>query len=161
MARFSSDRNHMEDDASIFHAEAHGKAFSSTRWNAIGTTQTSNSTNGTSSAHAERGWKLDREFSPFVQLSAGAPDVPLEKAVQLIKGGFSFRLKKEVGSSMEIWGTGYTEHRVKDAGHYQHHAAYIRENPVRARFADSVENYPYSSASKKWPTDPTPPWLKP
>jgi putative transposase len=97
----------------------------------------------------------------FHLLLTPAPDVPLEKAVQLIKGGFSFRVKKELGSSTEIWGTGYTEHRVKDAGDYQHHAAYICENPVRARLADSVESYPYSSASRNWPTDPTPPWLKP
>src|SRR6266540_1217419 len=32
-----------------------------------------------------------------------APDVSLEKAVQYIKGGFSFRAKRELGSAMEIW----------------------------------------------------------
>jgi putative transposase len=97
----------------------------------------------------------------FHLLLTPARDVPLEKSVQLIKGGFSFRVKRELGSSMEIWSTGYTEHRVKDAGDYQNHAAYIRQNPVRAELADSDQSYPYSSASKNWPTDPTPPWLKP
>jgi putative transposase len=97
----------------------------------------------------------------FHLLLTPARDVPLEKSVQLIKGGFSFRVKRELGSSMEIWSTGYTEHRVKDAGDYQNHAAYIRQNPVRAELADSDQSYPYGSASKNWPTDPTPPWLKP
>ena len=97
----------------------------------------------------------------FHLLLTPAPDVPLEKAVQLIKGGFSFRVKKELGASTEVWGTGYTEHRIKDSGDYLNHVRYIRENPVRARLADSIETYPYGSASKNWPTDPTPPWLKP
>ena len=97
----------------------------------------------------------------FHILLTPSPDVPLEKAVQLIKGGFSFRAKKELGSNAEIWGTGYTEHRIKDATDYQHHVAYIRENPVRAHLAETTGVYPYGSASGKWQTDPTPPWLKP
>ena len=97
----------------------------------------------------------------FHALLTPAPDIPLEKAVQLIKGGFSFRVKKELGSSTEIWGTGYAEHRIKDATDYNHHASYIHENPVRAHLADAGAAYPYGSASGKWPTDPTPPWLKP
>ena len=43
------------------------------------------------------------------------PLVSLEKAMQFIKGGFSFRAKKELNSYLEVWATGYTEHRVKDA----------------------------------------------
>jgi putative transposase len=97
----------------------------------------------------------------FHCLLTPAPDIPLEKAVQLIKGGFSFRVKKELGSSTEIWGTGYTEHRIKDASDYLHHVSYVHENPVRAHLSDAAAAYPYGSASGKWPTDPTPPWLKP
>jgi putative transposase len=97
----------------------------------------------------------------FHLLLTPAPDIPLEKAVQLIKGGFSFRVKKELGSSLEVWGTGYTEHRIKGADDYQHHVAYIHENPVRAKLAETASAYPYDSASGQWETDPTPPWLKP
>jgi len=85
----------------------------------------------------------------------------MEKAVQLMKGGFSFRVKKELDSNLEIWATGYTEHRVKHAADYGQHAAYIRENPVRARLVENCAQYPFSSASRRWETDPTPPWLKP
>jgi REP-associated tyrosine transposase len=97
----------------------------------------------------------------FHALLTPAPEVPLEKAVQLIKGGFSFRVKKEIGSGSEIWGTGYTERRIKNADDYQQHVAYIHENPVRAKLAETAPAYLYGSASGKWQIDPTPPWLKP
>ena len=97
----------------------------------------------------------------FHLLLTPAPDIPLERAVQLIKGGFSFRVKKELGSSLEVWGTGYSEHRIKDADDYQHHVAYIRENPVRAKLAETAVAFSYGSASGTCEVDPTPPWLKP
>ena len=90
-----------------------------------------------------------------------AHEVSLEKAIQLIKGGFSFRVKKELGSNLEIWEKGYTEHRVKDLDDYQRHSVYIRENPMRARLAEDTTAYPYGSAYATCETDPTPPWLKP
>jgi putative transposase len=97
----------------------------------------------------------------FHLLLTPAPDVSLEKVVQLIKGGFSFRVKKELGLNAEIWEKGYTEHRVKDPADYQNHVDYIRENPVRAGLAETASSYPYSSACCKTQIDPTPSWLKP
>jgi len=97
----------------------------------------------------------------FHLLLTPAPEVPMEKTVQLIKGGFSFSVKKELNPNLEVWATGYTEHRVKDAAGYRQHAAYIRENPVRAKLADTCAAYRFGSASGEWEIDPTPPWLKP
>jgi putative transposase len=90
-----------------------------------------------------------------------APDVSLEKAVQLIKGGFSFRVKRELDSNLEVWEKGYTEHRVKDASDYDRHSEYIRENPIVAGLSETAWDYPYGSASRRGDIDPTPPWLKP
>jgi putative transposase len=56
-----------------------------------------------------------------------APDVSLEKSLQFIKGGFSFRAKKEAGFRDEIWQPGSNEHRIKDAGDYAYHRRYIWE----------------------------------
>jgi hypothetical protein len=67
----------------------------------------------------------------FHLLLTPALDVSFEKSVQLVKGGFSFRVKKEVGVNLEVWEKGYTEHRVKDSTDYQRHADYIRENLTR------------------------------
>jgi len=36
----------------------------------------------------------------------------IEKAMQLIKGGFSYRLKKESGYLGEVWQKGFSEVRV-------------------------------------------------
>ena len=33
----------------------------------------------------------------------------LERAVQFLKGGFSFRAKKELGSSLEVWQRGFSD----------------------------------------------------
>ncbi|HEV2698627.1 MAG TPA: transposase [Terriglobales bacterium] len=74
-----------------------------------------------------------------------ATDISLERAVQLIEGGFSYRLGKERRGL--VWQESFTNHRIRDEQDYEHHAEYIRMNPVRACLAASPELYPYSSAS--------------
>jgi putative transposase len=85
----------------------------------------------------------------------------LERAIQFIKGGFSFRAGKELGMKGEIWQRGYIDHRIQDADDYSQHRSYIHQNPVRARLANSPEEYPYSSASPGFKLDPVPQGLKP
>ena len=85
----------------------------------------------------------------------------LEKAVQFIKGGFSYRAKKELGSSMEVWQKGFSDHRIRDAGDYLRHVDYIRQNPLRKHFCERAEAYPYSSAAAGMELDPIPQGLKP
>jgi putative transposase len=85
----------------------------------------------------------------------------LEKAVQFIKGGFSFRAKKELGSNMELWQKGFQDHRIRDAGDFFQHIRYIRENPVRKHLCDRAADYPYSSAHPGFELDPAPQGLKP
>jgi len=97
----------------------------------------------------------------FHLLITPAPDVSLEKAVQLIKGGFSFRVKHELGSNAEIWQEGFTEHRVKGSKDFEDHAEYIRQNPVRAGLVENAAEYVYGSAAGTIATDSCPPWLKP
>jgi len=89
------------------------------------------------------------------------PKTSLEKAVQFIKGGFSYRAKKELGSNMEIWQKGFSDHRIRDASDYRLHQVYIRQNPVRKRLCDRAEEYPYSSAHSGFVLDPAPQGLKP
>jgi putative transposase len=90
-----------------------------------------------------------------------AYEVSLEKAVQLIKGGFSFRVKHEMKSNLEIWQTSFTEHRVRDHEDFQKHVTYIRENPVRAGLAWTPDVYPYGSTCAQLEIFSPPPWLKP
>jgi putative transposase len=97
----------------------------------------------------------------FHLLITPAADVSLEKALQFIKGGFSYRAKKEVGFNSAIWEAGFTNHRIRDAEDYQQHRAYIRENPVKANLVERCERYPYSSAFPEIELDAVPPGLKP
>jgi len=76
-------------------------------------------------------------------------EVSLEKAVQLIKGRFSFRANKELSFHGEIWQRGFSNVRVTDEASFQHHRQYIANNPVKAGLASSPEEYPYGSACLK------------
>jgi putative transposase len=89
------------------------------------------------------------------------PTTSLEKAVQFIKGGFSYRAKKELGSNMEVWQKGFSDHRIRDADDYLQHVLYIRQNPVRKRLCERPEAYPYSSTHTGFELDPVPQGLKP
>jgi REP-associated tyrosine transposase len=85
----------------------------------------------------------------------------LEKAVQFIKGGFSFRAKKELGSNMEVWQKGFQDHRIRDTGDFAQHVLYIHENPVRKHLCERAADYPYSSAYPGFKLDAAPQGLKP
>ena len=85
----------------------------------------------------------------------------LEKAVQLIKGGFSYQVKKELGSNAEIWQRGFADHRVRDWEDYDKHVHYIHLNPVKKHICASPADYRYSSAYPCWRLDPIPQELKP
>jgi len=62
-------------------------------------------------------------------LMTPSAEISLERAMQFIKGGFSFRLK----SRGPVWQASFTNHRVRDLEDYEEHREYIRLNPVRAR----------------------------
>jgi putative transposase len=96
----------------------------------------------------------------FHLLITPAAEISLEKALQFVKGGFSFRAKKEGLYSGEIWQPGFTEHRVKDAADFLVHVQYIHENPVRARLVESPEDYSHSSANGRFETDQMPEHLR-
>src|SRR5271167_2110958 len=89
------------------------------------------------------------------------PTVTLERAVQFLKGGFSFRAKKELGSSMEVWQRGFSDHRIRDGEDYFRHVEYIRRNPIGRRLVEIASDYPYCSFFKGAEKDEAPQWLKP
>jgi REP-associated tyrosine transposase len=70
----------------------------------------------------------------------------IERAIQLIKGGYSFRRNTELGLLGEIWPPGFSDVRIRDRKSFLAHKKYIDENPVKAGLAKSAEEYPYCSA---------------
>jgi putative transposase len=89
------------------------------------------------------------------------PSTSLEKAIQFIKGGFSYRAKRELGSNMEVWQKGFSDHRVRDAQDWARHILYIHQNPVRQGLCERPEQYPYTSAHFDFEVDDVPQGLKP
>jgi putative transposase len=89
------------------------------------------------------------------------PKAALERAVQYIKGGFSHRAKVELGSNMEVWQKGFSDHRVRDAADLDRHLNYIHSNPVRAGLCSRPDEYEYSSAHSGFALDEVPQRLKP
>ena len=90
-----------------------------------------------------------------------SPIVTLERTMQFIKGGFSFRVKKELGYAGEIWETSFYDRRVRDIEDYYAFRSYIRENPVKRGLVARAEDYLYSSAHSGFVLDEVPQRLKP
>jgi len=78
----------------------------------------------------------------FHALITPAPDVSLEKAMQYIKGGFSFRLK----SKLDVWTRSFNESQISTEEKFMNCVRYIEENPVRRGLVSTAEAYPFSSA---------------
>jgi len=72
--------------------------------------------------------------------------ITLERAMQLVKGGFSFRLNKSLKVKREVWQPSFVDRRVRDSLEYQRFKDYIWQNPVKRFLVRSPEEYPDSSA---------------
>ncbi len=80
----------------------------------------------------------------FHALITPAPEVSREKAVQFIKGGFSFRLK----SKHDVWTRSFNESQVSTEEKFLSFARYIEENPVRRGFVAKADDYEFTSARR-------------
>ncbi len=78
-----------------------------------------------------------------VHLLLTVHNMTIERAMQLIKGGFSYRLSKEFGYLGEVWQKGFSEVRVNGNQDFLQVRKYIALNPVKAGLVDAPENYPY------------------
>ena len=73
------------------------------------------------------------------------PTESTAKAVQLIKGGFSFAVRNQFAG--EVWHTGHHEHRNRDASDYATQLAYIANNPSRKNYTDYPTSTPIISTN--------------
>lgn len=87
----------------------------------------------------------------FHALVTPSPEVSLEKAMQFIKGGFSFRLK----SKLDVWERRFNESQIGTEERFLQCVRYIEENPVRRGLAATPSAYPFGSAAHG-PLDPMP-----
>jgi putative transposase len=97
-------------------------------------------------------------FHILVTVASG---MTIERAVQFIKGGFSFRAGRELGLKSPFWQKGFSEVRILSAEHYARVRQYIWINPVKRGLALDAALFPYSSACSGFELDPAPQGLKP
>jgi putative transposase len=89
------------------------------------------------------------------------PVLSLERSLQFIKGGFSYRAKKELGFGGEIWERSFYDRRVRDVDDYFAYRHYILQNPAKRGLVAVAEGYPYCSARPEFVMDKVPQRLKP
>ncbi len=78
----------------------------------------------------------------FHAIITPAPDVSLEKAMQYIKSGFSFRLK----SRLDVWMRSFNQTQILSEEKFMAAVLYIEQNPIRRGLAQTALEYAYSSA---------------
>ena len=86
--------------------------------------------------------------------------ISIEKALQFVKGGFSYRARKELDYRWEVWQRGFSETRVLDATAYFDVKDYIWNNPVKRRLVLLPADYLYSSARPGFVLDSPPEHLR-
>jgi putative transposase len=74
-------------------------------------------------------------------------DVPLERTMQYIKGGFSHRYNADRKLKLQIWQRGYTDHRIRDMKDYEARKRYVEQNPVVRGLVESAGKFEYCSVS--------------
>ncbi len=83
-------------------------------------------------------------------------DISLEKAMQYIKGGFSFRLKNK----LDVWTKSFNEAQITSHEKFESIRYYIEQNPVRASLVISAPAYAFSSEHRADLIDPPPSHLR-
>ncbi|MEO8724611.1 MAG: transposase [Acidobacteriaceae bacterium] len=87
------------------------------------------------------------------------PDQSLERAMQFVKGRFSFEAKRQLGWKLEVWQQSYYEVQILDLRQFRTRVNYIEMNPVKAGRCEAVDEFPWSSARRESEVDSIPEWL--
>jgi putative transposase len=82
------------------------------------------------------------------------PTESIEKAAQLVTGGFSFAVRKLYLG--EVWQPSYHAHRIVDRSDYDNQLGYIAQNPERKRLVA----YPFVHTTGAWRLDDVPSSLR-
>ena len=90
-----------------------------------------------------------------------SPIESLEKALQMVKGGFSFRVKTHLGWTGDVWAGGFLDHGIRDQEDFEVHERYIAKNAVESRGIERAQDHPYCSAGGRFELDALPRGLKP
>src|ERR1700735_1847340 len=77
-------------------------------------------------------------------------EASIEKAVMMIKGGSSHRIKKELLYSFPIWMPGYHDRWIRNVDEYRIRKQCSEQNREKGRLSDPPADYQWSSASARF-----------
>lgn len=89
----------------------------------------------------------------FHALLTPGEETSLEKAMQMIKGGSAYAIRKQLAYKFPIWQPGYHDRWIRNAEEYEIRKRYIEMNPIRARLASEPSGYPMCSANGRFALD--------
>lgn len=89
----------------------------------------------------------------FHALLTPGEETSLEKAMQMIKGGSGYEIRKQLGYKAPVWQPGYHDRWIRDADEYRTRKRYIELNPVSAKLVDRPEEYALCSANGRFRLD--------
>ncbi len=104
--------------------------------------------------------RIRGDAGPFSRLTIDT-GMTIECAVQLIKGGFSFRAGRELGMRSPVWQKGFSDRRITGVDEFERIRNYIHKNPVKQLLVKEAPQYPYSSAHYGFELDPAPVYRNP
>jgi putative transposase len=96
----------------------------------------------------------------FHVLLTPGPEVTIERAVQLVKGGSARQIGLLLDYKFPIWQRGFSDHRIRDWQDYQTHMRYLEQNPAKRRLVASAAEYRSSSMSGDYVMGDVPQGLK-
>jgi putative transposase len=88
------------------------------------------------------------------------PEVTIERALQLAKGGSARQIGLLFDYNFPIWQRGFSDHRIRDWQDYQTHMRYLEQNPAKRRLVASAAEYRSSSMSGDYVMGDVPQGLK-
>lgn len=80
-------------------------------------------------------------------------EASIEKAIQMVKGGSAFKIRKALNYKFPVWHEGYHDRWIRDLNEYQTRKHYIEQNPVKNRLVANNADYVFGSASGKFVLD--------
>jgi putative transposase len=105
----------------------------------------------------ERGFYLLHDFvimpDHFHLILTPGFETSHEKALQMIKGGSSHRIGKELRMEYPVWQPDFHEHWIRSMVDYERCKAYVERNPVAAGLVAAPHEYPFSSACGRFQLD--------
>jgi putative transposase len=80
-------------------------------------------------------------------------ETSLERTLMMIKGGSSFRIRKELNFKFPIWQRGYHDRWIRDLQEYRIRKQYIDLNPLKAGLVETSQAYAFGSANGSFKVD--------